>query len=72
MCTGYYCKGPHDIQSTDRSLHVTLMRLTEDLRYYNQSSDVKFPSIFTEKLTYYVNQCPVAAWLPACVSEIII
>ena len=42
---------------TDGSLYVSLMRLSEDLRYSNQSSYIKFPSIFTEKLTYYVNQC---------------
>ena len=44
------------IYCTDRLLHVTLMRLSKDLRYNNQSSSIKFPSIFTEKLTYYVNQ----------------
>lgn len=42
---------------TDRLCYVSLMRLSEDLRYYNQSSYIKFPSIFTEKLTYYVNRC---------------
>lgn len=34
--------------------YVSLMRLDEDLTYYNQSS-YKFPSIFTAKLTYYAN-----------------
>lgn len=56
ICTGYYCKGADHIYCTDRLLAVTLMRTSEDLRYYNQSSDIKFPSIFTEKSTYYVNQ----------------
>ena len=41
----------------DGLLYVSLMRLSEDLRFNNQSSYIKFPSIFTEKLTYYVNQC---------------
>ena len=57
-------RGLTTLYCTDGLLHVTLMRLSEDLRYYNQSSYINFQAFSQRNLDVLCKSVPVGGSAP--------